>query len=381
MKIVADANIPYVEEAFGKLGQVTLLPGREIGPMQVRDADVLIVRSVTPVGPLLLEGSRVRFVGSATIGLDHVDEAYLCTRGIAFAYAPGSNANSVAEYVIAALLALGRERYEGRTLGIIGIGRSGTLVQGKVLALGMTVLANDPPLERAGRAGLVSLEELLRRSDIVTCHVPLTREGPDATFHLLDEARLSRLQPHAVVINTARGAVVDNAALLRALRGGRLGGAVLDVWEHEPEPDPALVEAVTLGTPHIAGYSFDGKVNGTRMLYDAVCAFLEPARERSFPTVPSERHAPPVEIEADASLDDILQSLVGKAYDIRRDDAALRACMRLPRSERARAFDRLRAEYPIRLEFRHTTVAVPPNDPHIRKTLRGLGFTVEDRRA
>ncbi len=381
MKIVADANIPYVEEAFGSLGKVTLLPGREIGPEQVRDADVLIVRSVTPVGPLLLEGSRVRFVGSATIGLDHVDEAYLRTRGIAFAYAPGSNANSVAEYVIAALLALGRERYEGRTLGLIGIGRSGTLVHEKALALGMTVLANDPPLERAGRAGLVSLEKLLRRSDIVTCHVPLTREGPDATFHLLDEARLSRLQPHAVVINTARGAVVDNAALLRALRGGRLGGAVLDVWEHEPEPDPALVEAVTLGTPHIAGYSFDGKVNGTRMLYDAICAFLEPARERSFPTVPSERHTPPVEIEADASLGDILRSLVGKAYDIRRDDAALRASMKLPRSERARAFDHLRAEYPIRLEFRHTRVAVPPHHMEVRQALHRLGFTVEDRRA
>ncbi|HLG43654.1 MAG TPA: 4-phosphoerythronate dehydrogenase, partial [Nitrospirales bacterium] len=296
MKIVADANIPLVEEAFGQLGQVTLLPGREIGPEQVRDADVLIVRSVTSVGPALLEGSRVRFVGSATIGLDHVDEVFLNRRGIAFAYAPGSNANSVAEYVIAALLALGRERYEGRTLGLIGVGRIGTLVQEKALALGMTVLANDPPLERAGRAGLVSLDALLRGSDLVSCHVPLTREGPDATFHLLDEARLSLLQSHAVVINTARGPVVDNAALLRALRGGRIGGAVLDVWEHEPEPDPELIEAVTLGTPHIAGYSFDGKVNGTRMLYDAVCAFLEPARERSFPTVPSERNAPPVEI-------------------------------------------------------------------------------------
>lgn len=378
MKIVADANIPFAEEAFGSLGQVTLLPGRAIGPEQVRDADVLIVRSVTPVGPALLEGSRVRFVGSATIGLDHVDEPYLHTRGIAFAYAPGSNANSVAEYVIAALLALGRERYEGRILGIIGVGRIGTLVQEKALALGMTVLANDPPLERAGRAGLVSLEELLCNSDIVTCHVPLTREGPDATFHLLDEARLVLLQPHAAVINTARGAVVDNAALLRALRGGRLGGAVLDVWEHEPEPDPALVEAVTLGTPHIAGYSFDGKVNGTKMLYDAVCAFLGRGRDRGFPNVPSEGNAPPVEIEADASLDGILRSLVGKAYDIRRDDAALRASLKLPQPERARAFDLLRAEYPRRLEFRHTRVVLPPNLSRLRKALSGLGFATEE---
>ncbi len=381
MKIVADANIPFVEEAFGRLGQVTLLPGRGIGPEQVRDADVLIVRSVTPVGPALLEGSRVRFVGSATIGLDHVDEAFLNRRGIAFAYAPGSNANSVAEYVVAALLALGRERYEGRTLGLIGVGRIGTLVHEKALALGMTVLANDPPLERAGRTGLVSLETLLRGSDIVSCHVPLTREGPDATFHLFDEPRLSLLRPHAVVINTARGAVFDNAALLRALRGGRLGGAVLDVWEHEPEPNPELVEAVTLGTPHIAGYSFDGKVNGTRMLYDAVCAFLERVPEWNPPAFSDTPSAPPIVIKDDAPAEEILPLLVCRAYDIRRDDAALRASMKLPSPERARAFDRLRAGYPRRLEFRHTKVVVPPNLSHIRKTLRGLGFTVEERRA
>ena len=379
MKIVADENIPYVQEAFGTLGDVEVLPGREIGPERVRDADLLLVRSVTLVDEQLLEGSRVRFVGSATIGLDHVDEAYLRARGIAFAYAPGSNANAVAEYVVAALVALGRERYAGRTLGIIGLGRIGALVKEKVLALGMTVLANDPPLERAGRAGLVSLEELLLRSDIVTCHVPLTREGPDVTYHLLDGFRLSLLQPHAIVINTSRGTVVANVALLHALQGGRLGGAVLDVWEGEPEPASELIQAVTLGTAHIAGYSFDGKMTGTKMIYAAACEVLGRASEWSPPNIAREMNAPPVVIEADRSLEDILQDLVGKAYDIRRDDAALRASAGLPSPERGRAFDRLRAEHPRRLEFRHTTIVVPLNFSHIRKSLSGVGFTVDER--
>lgn len=374
MKIVADENIPYVREAFGSLGDVVVLPGREIEPNHVRDADLLIVRSVTPVGEKLLEGSRVRFVGSATIGLDHVDEACLRARGIALAYAPGSNANSAAEYVMAALVALGRQRYAGRTLGIIGLGRIGTLVREKALALGMTVLANDPPLQRAGQAGLVSLEELLARSDIVTCHVPLTGEGPEATHHLLDASRLSLLRRHATVINTARGAVIDNAALCDTLRGKHLGGAVLDVWEGEPEPDPTLINAVTLGTPHIAGYSWDGKVAGTKMLYDAACAYLTRPSEWMPPT--PESSAEPMMIEAGRSSDEVLQGLVTRAYDIRQDDAAFRKISGLPSRERGRAFDHLRATYPRRLEFRHTTVVAPPTSPEVRETLRKVGFTV-----
>ncbi len=375
MQIVADVNIPNVEQAFGTLGDVQLLPGRAIGRDEVREADLLLVRSVTTVGPALLDGSHVRFVGSATIGLDHVDEAYLRTRGISLAYAPGSNANSVAEYVIAALLELGPLRYEGRTLGIVGLGRIGTLACEKARALGMTVLANDPPLERAGRSELIALDDLVRRSDIVTLHVPFTRDGPDASYHLLDESRLSLLQRHAVVVNTARGAVVDNEALLRALRDGRLGGAVLDVWEGEPEPDPSLVQAVTLGTSHIAGYSFDGKVTGTKMLYEAACAFLNRLPEWSPPALPSDANCLPVEIDPSRSLDEILCDLVPRSYDIRRDDAALRAIAELPSPERGWAFDRLRAEYPRRLEFRNTAVVVPPDRPELRSPLAGLGFT------
>jgi erythronate-4-phosphate dehydrogenase len=376
VKIVADENIPYVREAFGMLGEVVVLPGRAIGPDRVRDADLLIVRSVTPVGEQLLKGSRVRFVGSATIGLDHVDEAYLRMRGIALAYAPGSNANSVAEYVVAALVVLGRERYADRTLGIIGLGRIGTLVREKAFALGMTVVANDPPLERAGQSGLVSLDALLTRSDIVTCHVPLTQAGPDATYHLLDAARLSRLRRHAIVINTARGGVIDNAALLQALRDGRLGGAVLDVWEDEPEPDPALIQAVTLGTPHIAGYSWDGKVAGVKMLYDAACEYLQRSSAWIPPTPGEDAIRGSVVIDASRPLDEILGELVPRACDIRHDDAAFRAIAGLPGHECGHAFDQLRATYRTRLEFGHTRIVVPSDCGTLRDTLRRVGFTV-----
>ena len=376
MKIVADENIPFVREAFGALGDITVWPGREIGAEQVREADLLLVRSVTAVGAKLLEGSRVRFVGSATIGLDHVDHAWLRARGIVLAYAPGSSASSVAEYVVAALVALREERCAGRTLGIVGLGRIGTLVREKARALGMAVLANDPPLERAGKAGMVSLEDLLKRSDIVTCHVPLIREGPDATAHLLDAARLSLLRPHAVVINTSRGAVVDNAALLRCLQEKRLAGAVLDVWEGEPEPDPGLIRAVTLGTPHIAGYSWNGKAAGTKMLHDAVCTFFNRHFKWAPPAPPGGADRRPVAVEAGRSLDEILRELVPRSYDIRRDDAALRAIAELPDSEQGRAFDHFRASYPARLEFRHTSVAVPAGRSKVPEALRRIGFTV-----
>ena len=376
MKIVADENIPFVREAFGAFGDITVWPGREIGAEQVRDADLLLVRSVTRVDERLLEGSRVRFVGSATIGLDHVDEAWLRTRGIVLAYAPGSNANSVAEYVVSALVALREARCVGRTLGIIGLGRIGTLVRDKARALGMTVLANDPPLERAGKAGLVSLEDLLKRSDIVTCHVPLIREGPDATAHLLDASRLSLLKLHAVVINTSRGAVVDNAALLRCLQEKRLAGAVLDVWEDEPQPDPALIRAVTLGTPHIAGHSWNGKAAGTKMLHDAACTFFNRRFKWAPPTPPGGAGRRPVAVEADRSLDEVLRDLVPRFYDIRRDDAALRAIAELSGPEQGRAFDQFRASYPARLEFRYTSVAVSVGRSKVPAALRRIGFTV-----
>jgi erythronate-4-phosphate dehydrogenase len=380
MKIVADENILYVKEAFGTLGDVQLVSGRTIAPAHVHDADILLVRSVTTVDERLLRESAVRFVGSASIGVDHVDEAYLRARGLGFAFAPGSNANSVAEYVVAALVALGPERYRDRTLGIIGLGHIGTLVREKALALGMTVLANDPPLERAGRTGLVSLETILRRSDLVTCHVPLTKDGEDVTHHLIDESALALLQRHAIVVNTSRGAVVDNAALLRALRDSRLGGAVLDVWEGEPEPDPDLIRAATLGTPHIAGYSFDGKVAGTTMLYQAACEYFKRPGGWISPITSSFGKPSAVEVDAGASLHAVLSGLVPRAYDIRQDDAGLRALVQVSGAQRRAGFDRLRATYSRRLEFRNTRVVVPVRREDLRGALQKLGFSMVSER-
>jgi erythronate-4-phosphate dehydrogenase len=373
MHIVADENIPYVRQAFESLGEVDLMPGRQIGAVHVRNADILLVRSVTLVTAELLNGSQVRFVGSATIGVDHVDVAYLKDRRIEFAYAPGSNANAVAEYVIAALLAL-RGPVLKRPLGLIGLGRIGTLVKAKAEALGMPVLANDPPLSRVGRSGLVSLPELLNESGVVSCHVPLIKEGPDCTNHLLDRQKLSRLAAGAVVINTSRGAVVDNAALLAVLSEGCLAGAVLDVWESEPCPDPALITKVTLGTPHIAGYSVDGKVKGTQMLYEALCTFLQqPPQWRSSPLPRAAIDLAPLD---NRRIDQLVGDVVCKSYDIRQDDAQFRMIAGLPNDKRGEAFDTLRATYPSRFEFANTAVTVPSGYSDIGEMLSGVGFRV-----
>ncbi len=376
VQIVADENIPYVKDAFSKLGEVKLIAGREITASHLRDADLLIVRSVTPVDAGLIKESRVRFVGSATIGLDHVDLAYLQEQGIGFAYAPGSNANSVAEYVIAAILALRSDSLAGRTLGIIGLGRIGSLVKAKAEALGIKTLANDPPLERAGRTGVVALERVLRESDMVTCHVPLTTEGLDATYHLLNQRTLRMLGSAAILINTARGPVVDNTALLDALNNERLGGAVLDVWEGEPSPDPALIHAVALGTPHIAGYSLDGKIKGTQMLYEAACTHFQRALQWR-PSETAVEGGQRVVIEADRPLLEVVRGLVKRAYDIRRDDETFRTITTVSLGERGQAFDRLRANYPPRWEFHNMKVVLSGASCAHQQTLTGLGFTVE----
>jgi erythronate-4-phosphate dehydrogenase len=355
MRIVADPNIPFVQEAFGPLGEVRLVPGREIKAEAVHDADALLVRSVTPVNAALLDGSAVKFVATATIGTDHIDEAYLSSKGIGFASAQGSNANSVAEYVIAAMLEMGRRqkfRLRDKTLGVIGVGHVGSRVVRNAGALGMRVLANDPPRARAKKTSLfVPLERLLAEADIITLHVPLMRQGVDATFHLFDKDRLGLLKDRQpILINTSRGAVVDNPALLKAIDGEWLEGVVLDVWENEPKISPELLDVVDLATPHIAGYSFDGKVNGTQMIYTALCNFsgIKASWEPALPLPPE----PSVELTASSGEDDeeVLRRVVRRLYDITADDAALR--------QNILAFDKLRAEYPVRREFFNTRLVL-----------------------
>lgn len=377
MKIAADGNISYVEEAFGALGDVRVLRGREISPDDVRDADILLVRSVTQVGESLLEGSRVRFVATATIGTDHIDQTYLRNKGIGFTSAPGTSANAVAEYIVAALLTV-CER-QGRDLGqssmaVVGVGNVGSKVAVYAEALGMKVFLNDPPLERqTGDKVYRPLDEVIG-CDFVTMHVPLTREGQDPTFHLMDEAVLKKMSPGSVLLNTARGAVVDGGALSKELKAKRLS-AVLDVWEGEPNIDVELLGEVALGTPHIAGYSFDGKVNATVVIYQAACKFLgvdpswDPAAETASVEVPE------LDIDCAGKTEwDVLRGTVLSAYDIGTDDAALRKIRDLPEKDRGFHFEKLRREYPLRREFFTARMTLRNQTREIEKKLEALGF-------
>lgn len=373
LHILADENIPLVKDAFGPLGRVRTKPGRAINAYDIANADVLLVRSVTPVGPELLEGHTIRFVGSATIGTDHIDQAYLRERNIAFAHAPASNADSVADYVIAALVRLAvqkRQPLRGRTVGIVGCGNIGGRLVRRLPALGLRVLTNDPPrAEHAEAAGeshdFVPLDRVLAEADCITLHVPLTRDGPHATHHLFDEQTLRRMKSDAWLINTSRGPVVDNAALTRVLADRHLGAAALDVWEDEPTPDPALLRQVDLATPHIAGYAYDGKVRGTVMLYKALCAHLnvEPTWTPDAALAPRSRDelfVPPPDPALPET--DWFHHAIRPMYDIAADDRRLRQIIDQPLEERGAYFSRLRKTYPRRREFSRFVVpasAVP----------------------
>ena len=384
MLIVADENIPYAREAFRSLGEVQLMPGRAMNARALRNAEMLLVRSVTRVDGALLEGTPIGFVGTATIGTDHVDEDFVAGRGIRFAAAPGSNADSVAEYIVAALLVLARRRgtvLAGKRLGVVGVGNVGSRVAARARALGMEVALNDPPLaRRTGDARYVPLDELYD-CDVITLHVPLESGGPDPTRHLVNGDFLARMDSSAALINSSRGAVVDNGALLNALDAGRIADAVLDVWEGEPVIDTALLARTAVATPHIAGYSFDGKVNGTAMLYRAACAFLgvAPAWDAAAQMPPPEYAALSLDA-ARGSHEDVLREAVLTVYPIERDDRALRAVAQEPPAERGAFFDRLRRDYPVRREFRNTRITLANASVDTARALSvklaGLGFSM-----
>jgi len=384
MKIVADGNIPFVRECFSSIGDVEVMGGRDMTPQAVADADALLVRSITRVDERLLSGSSVKFVGTATIGFDHVDLDYLHTHNIGFASAPGSNANSAAEYVIAALLEIARRhavRLDGRSIGVIGVGNVGGRVAAKCEALGMHVRRNDPPLQRrTGDPKYVPLEAMFD-CDFVTIHTPLTREGPDKTYHLADGRFFSRLRQGAVFLNASRGAVVDSQALAAAIHSRRLTAVGLDVWENEPNIDVGLLDEVDLGSPHIAGYSLDGKIAGLIMIYQALCEhFGLPPKFDAGDFLPAPEVAT-IELPDDATDDQAaITCAVEKVYSIVRDDANLRRIAKEPPDARGRFFDALRKSYPVRREFHNTTVIVPEPAGALMRKLLGIGFKAKGRR-
>ena len=376
MKIVCDNKIPFLRGVFEPYAEVVYLPGGETTPAVVRDADAVVTRTRTRCDAALLAGSAVRVIATATIGYDHIDTAWCEARGILWRNAPGCNSSSVQQYVGAALCALARRyglRLEGMTLGVVGVGNVGSKVAQTGAALGMRVLLCDPPrARREGPDGFVSLDEIISRSDIVTLHVPLSRGGEDATWHLFDAARLAAMRPDQFLINSSRGPVVDNGALKAALAAKALRGAVLDVWEGEPVPDRGLLDLVDIATPHIAGYSADGKATGTAAAVQTVAARLGlPLTDWRPAGIPAP--AQPLSFALDAagkSLQEALSEALLYTYDILADDRALRADPSL--------FEQLRGDYPVRREPSAFSVRLRGGTDALAARLRTLGFRVEE---
>ncbi|MBW4933523.1 4-phosphoerythronate dehydrogenase PdxB [Marinobacter sp. F4206] len=384
MLIVADENIPLLDSFFGDFGEIRRVSGRTMTASDVRDADVLLVRSVTRVGPELLEGSRVRFVGTATIGTDHVDRDWLAQKGIRFSAAPGCNADSVAEYVLA-VLSLHAERralddWTRMSVGIVGVGNVGGELAHKLERLGFEVRLCDPPrAEREDDGGqeFVSLEEALE-CDVITLHTPLTRDQKHATYHLLDESQLASLTADQLLINAGRGEVINTEALhARLAQGGNAPVVALDVWEREPRIDPELVDRVWLATPHIAGYSLEGKVQGTEMIYRALSDYLGlPIRKKAGQFLP-EPALSKVSFTSAAEEDEAIRIALRACYDPRQDDARLRVAMAGSAEERAAAFDRLRRDYPVRRECSSLKVQLKGTSKSLQDSFRAIGFKLK----
>nr|WP_324257588.1 4-phosphoerythronate dehydrogenase [Cellvibrio fontiphilus] len=380
MKIVADENIPLVDAFFSPLGAVTRLPGRTMTEADVKDADVLIVRSVTKVNGDLLKASKVSFVGTCTIGVDHLDKTYFAANSITWSSAPGCNANSVVEYVYAALCHLDIN-WLPVTFGIIGCGNVGGLLYKRLKAQGVTLRCYDPNLSLAQNPDLTTLDEVLQ-CDVISMHTPLVTDGAHPSFHLLGHDELRQLKPGAVLINCGRGPVIDNQALLDVLAERDDLRVVLDVWEPEPDISLELLDKIELGSPHIAGYSYDGKLNGTEMIYRALCQHIDKKPDTSLAQLvtPLENNLLQVDeaIVATGDVFKIAQALIRQVYDIAADDARLRdLSLQARRGEAgfAQGFDDLRKHYPKRREFHNYQVVLPGLKDVEKKWLNVLGFS------
>ncbi|WP_312703130.1 4-phosphoerythronate dehydrogenase PdxB [Stutzerimonas nitrititolerans] len=375
MHILADENIPLAEAFFAEHGEIRRMHGRTINRAALGDSEVLLVRSVTRVDRELLEGSRVRFVGTCTIGTDHLDLDYFEEAGIAWASAPGCNARGVVDYVLGSLLALAEgEGVElaDRRYGVVGAGEVGGRLVEVLRGLGWNVRVCDPPRQARETGEFVGLDEIIEECDVISLHTPLILEGEHATFHLLDQARLERLRPGAWLINASRGAVVDNAALREQLAQRPDIQAVLDVWEDEPQVDVALAELCWIATPHIAGYSLDGKLRGTAQIYQAFCASrgLEPKVELNelMPETPLRG----LSFADTASPEDMLATICRAVYDPRQDDAAFRRSLAGDDELRRAGFDRLRKQYPPRREIDGLEIEVGSH-AQLQQIVRALG--------
>ncbi len=367
MKTVVAETVMLGREAFETLGAVDVIPDRQIGPEHLKEADALIIRSKTKVTAELLEGSSVRFVGTATAGFEHIDFQTLEKNHIGWCASPGCNAASVADYIMTALLKLNIEP-EGKTLGIIGVGQVGSRVAARAEALGLRVLLNDPPREaHEDDKFFQTLETLLNESDIVTLHIPLITGTPWPTLQMADCRFFEKMKHGTVFINASRGQVLDSVALLHAKENGIIAHAVLDVWDPEPDIRPDILEIADIGTAHIAGHSLEGKLNGTVHVYREACHFFElnPVWNPA-PLLPAVE-IPELKIDSCGKTDlSVLSEAVSAVYNITADDQALH--------EAPETFDALRANYGVRREFFNTKVLLPENRPELSQKLRTIGF-------
>jgi erythronate-4-phosphate dehydrogenase len=373
IKIVADERIPYLKGALEPFADVIYLPGKEISPNHIRDADALIIRTRTKCNKDLLEGSKIRFIATATIGFDHIDTTYCQLKNITWENAPGCNSSSVEQYVLSSLINISAKRkfnLAGSTIGIVGVGHVGTKIERIAKALGMNILLNDPPRQRKeGDSEFVSLEKIKDNSDIITLHVPLTMTGQDKTCHLVDKMFLNSLGKRVHLINTSRGEVIDEKALKEFIGHDRLGAVVLDVWENEPIIDRGLLEMTDIATPHIAGYSLDGKANGTQMSVRALSRFfslgLNSWSVDSLP-LPAERR---IIIDTEGrSSESIISELVLRTYNVLDDDANFR--------NSPGSFEEQREHYRPRREFGAFTVQLRNDKENVKAVISGLGFKV-----
>jgi erythronate-4-phosphate dehydrogenase len=373
IKIVADHKITFLKGALEGVAKVSYLPGGEICRQDLLDADALITRTRTKCDRSLLEGTRISFIASATIGYDHIDTNYCAEAGIQWTNAPGCNASSVRQYLVSTLLYLASEKglkLNTLTLGVIGVGNVGSKVATAAEALGMKVLLNDPPRERnEGSSGFVSLAEIQKQADIITLHVPLNHGGEDNTLHLVNQAFNKGLKPGVILVNSSRGKVVNEADLMEGIRSAKVSEVILDVFEDEPAMNPELLKMITLATPHIAGYSLDGKANGTMMSVRAISKHFGLGLDDWQPLdIPRPAQDQILGDATSGSLYEVLWEIFRNTYDVTADDARLR--------EDPKTFESLRGNYPFRREPQAYSVRLFQAYDEIRAILEKLGFSM-----
>jgi erythronate-4-phosphate dehydrogenase len=373
VKLVIDENIVQAKEAFSSFGETIFLNGREITNQVLLDADILIVRSITNVNEELLKNTKVKFVATATIGTDHIDENYLQKNNIQFSSASGCNSYSVAEYVFSAITYFSNKYnfdFSEKSIGVVGYGNIGTKVVKISKALGMKVIINDPPLERKTETNIFSTLEEALKCDIITFHVPLNVEGIDKTVHLLNDENIELLKEKAIIINSSRGPVISNEALKKRLKNKNDINTVLDVWETEPNFDSELFDLIEIGTPHIAGYSFEGKVNGTKLVYEALCTFLKV--EKTWKPFLEKVVDSKIDVVEKETVEKVFQKLFNKSYNVMDDDSLMRPSLEMEESVKSKHFDSLRKNYKKRRELNNFEVELRNEDEKLEKTLEVL---------